>query len=128
MCVVVLNGGLLYSRIPQVLDPIFRILDNRYAKEPLALQGDTQKATSSQLQNLIATHCLSVSGVLLSGCSFEGRCCRIGPGQELIEAALGMAVDDAADPVGQVGPGLDSDELASLDQGRDHRPVRGPTV
>src|SRR3954468_17863560 len=59
----------------------------------------------------------SVSGVLLSGRSLEGGCGRIGPGQELVETALGMAGDDAADHVGQVGPWLDPDELARLDQG-----------
>src|SRR3954452_5862895 len=32
--------------------------------------------------------------------------------------ALGMAVDDAADHVGQVGPGFDADQLASLNQRR----------
>src|SRR3982751_5325480 len=39
--------------------PNFRILDNYYAKRPLALQGDTQKARPKQLQDLIAAHCLS---------------------------------------------------------------------
>ncbi len=37
----------------------FSNLDNRYAKGPLALQGDTQRAKPSQLQGLIAAHCLS---------------------------------------------------------------------
>ena len=52
----------------------------------------------------------------------------MGPGRELVETALGMAVDDAADHVGQVGPGLDADQLAGLNQRRDHRPVRGSAV
>src|SRR3954467_4026446 len=69
-----------------------------------------------------------VSGVLFLSRNLEGGCGRVGPGQELVEAALGMTVDDAADHVGQVGPRLDADQLAGLDQGRDHRPVRGPTV
>src|SRR4051795_8066689 len=39
-----------------------------------------------------------------------------------------MAVDDAADHVGQVGPGFDADKLASLNERRNHRPVRGSAV
>src|SRR3954452_7518011 len=39
-----------------------------------------------------------------------------------------MAVDDAADHVGKVGPGFDADELAGLNQRRNHRPVRGSAV
>src|SRR4051795_162571 len=70
----------------------------------------------------------SVSGVLFLGRGLEGGCGRIGPGQELVEAALGMAGDDAADHVGQVGSRLDADQLAGLNQRRNHRPVRGPTV
>src|SRR3954469_10937359 len=62
------------------------------------------------------------------GRSLERGCGRIGPGQELVETALGMAVDDAADHVGQVGPGFDADKLASLNQRRNHRPVRGSAV
>src|SRR5258708_32650838 len=39
-----------------------------------------------------------------------------------------MAVDDAADDVGEVGLWFDADELAGLDQGSDGRPVLGPAV
>ena len=46
------------------------------------------------------TWLMLVSGVLFLSCGLEGGCGRIGPGQELVEAALGMAVDDAADHVG----------------------------
>src|SRR4051794_2093164 len=70
----------------------------------------------------------NVSGVLFLSCRLEGGCGRIGPGQELVETALGMAVDDAADHVGQVGPGLDADQLAGLNQRRNHRPVLGSAV
>ena len=38
--------------------------------------------------------------------------CRIGPGQEFVEAALGIADDDAADQASQIGPRLDADQLA----------------
>jgi hypothetical protein len=52
----------------------------------------------------------------------------IGPGQEFVEPALGMAIDDAADDVGEVGVRFDADELAGLDQGRDRRPMLGSAV
>src|SRR5215204_4020961 len=39
-----------------------------------------------------------------------------------------MAGDDPADHVSQVGPWLDPNELARLNQRGNHRPVRGPTV
>src|SRR5260221_1702160 len=39
-----------------------------------------------------------------------------------------MAVDDAADDVGEVGLWFDADELAGLDQGSDGRPVLAPAV
>src|SRR3954451_12512701 len=72
---------------------------------------------------------IAVSGVLFFlSRHLEGGCGRIGPGQELVETALGMAVDDAADHVGQVGPGFDADQLAGLNQRRNHRPVRGSAV
>src|SRR3954447_48308 len=71
---------------------------------------------------------LTVSGGLFLSRSLEDGCGRIGPGQELVETALGMAVDDAADHVGQVGPGLDADKLASLNQRRKRRPGRGAAV
>jgi hypothetical protein len=57
-----------------------------------------------------------VSGVLFLSRNLEGGCGRIGPGQELVEAALGMAGDDPADHVSQVGPWLDPNELARLNQ------------
>ena len=70
----------------------------------------------------------AVSGVLFLSRNLEGGCGRISPGQELIEAALGMAGDDAADHVGQIGLGLDADPLAGLNQRGDHGPVCGSPV
>jgi hypothetical protein len=52
----------------------------------------------------------------------------VGPWQEFVETALGMAVDDAADDVGQVVVGLQADELAGLDQGSDDGPMFGAAV
>src|SRR3954453_22425195 len=69
-----------------------------------------------------------VSGVLFLSRRLEGGCGRIGPGQGLVETALGMAVDDAADHVGQIGPGLDADQLAGLNQRRNYPPARAPAV
>jgi|CXWL01.1.fsa_nt_gi hypothetical protein len=38
----------------------------------------------------------------------------ISPGQELVEAAVGVAVDDAGNDVGQVGVRLDANQLTGL--------------
>ena len=59
---------------------------------------------------------MRVSGVLFLSRNLEGGCGRIGPGQELVETALGMTVDDAANYVRQVGLRLDADQLAGLNQ------------
>src|SRR3954447_10262833 len=59
---------------------------------------------------------MSVSGVLFLSRNIEGGCGRIGPRQELVEATLGMAGDDAADHVSQVGPRLDADEVRKARQ------------
>ncbi len=47
----------------------------------------------------------------------------IGPWQQLIDAAVGVGVDQTAQHVGKVGVGLDSVELAGLDERGQHRPV-----
>ena len=52
----------------------------------------------------------------------------IGPRQEVVEAAVGVTVDDAGDDVGQVGERLDADQLAGLDERGDHGPVLGAAV
>lgn len=52
----------------------------------------------------------------------------IGPGQKVVDAALGMAVDDAGDDVGQVGVRVDVVELAGFDERGDGRPVLGAAV
>jgi hypothetical protein len=52
----------------------------------------------------------------------------ISPGQELVEAAVGVAVDNAGDDVGQVGVRLDANQLAGLDERGDHGPMFGPAV
>jgi hypothetical protein len=52
----------------------------------------------------------------------------VGPRQKLVEAAIGMAVDDLRDGFGKVGVGIDFGELAGLDQRGDHSPMLGPSV
>ena len=59
---------------------------------------------------------MRVSGVLFLSRNLEGGCGRIGPGQELVETALGMTVDDAADHVGQVGLRIEIVELCGVNE------------
>src|SRR5215469_5086619 len=65
---------------------------------------------------------------MFSGHVSERGCGGIGPGQEFVEAALRMAVDDAGDDVGEVGVRIDADKLAGFDQRSDHGPVLGTAV
>ena len=59
----------------------------------------------------------------MSGCVGE-----IGPGQEFVDLAVGMAVDDPGDDVGEIGVRIDAAELAGLDQRRDDGPVLAAAV
>src|SRR5882762_9645914 len=52
----------------------------------------------------------------------------ISPGQKLVESAVGVAVDDAGDDVGQVGVRLEANQLAGLDERSDHGPMFGTAV
>ena len=65
---------------------------------------------------------------MFSGHGLEVGLDGISPGQKLIQAALGMAVDDADDDVGQVAGGIDAVEFAGLDQGSDDGSVLGAAV
>ncbi len=47
----------------------------------------------------------------------------VGPGHELVDLTGGVAVDEAAEDVGEIGLGFDGVELAGLDQRGDHAPV-----
>lgn len=53
---------------------------------------------------------------------------RLGPWQEVVDAAVGMAVDDAGDDVREVGLGVDAVEFAGLDARGDDSPVLGAAV
>src|SRR6476620_6620480 len=55
-------------------------------------------------------------------------CSGIGPRQELVDAAIGMAVDDLADHIDQVGVRIDAVEFAGLDQRSNDRPVFAAAV
>ncbi len=52
----------------------------------------------------------------------------MGPGHEVVDAALGMPGDDALENVGEPGVRLDAIELRRADQGGDDRPVLGAAV
>ena len=56
---------------------------------------------------------------------FLGHVC---PGQQVVDAAVGVAVDKAGQHVGDVGLGLDVVQLAGLDQRSDHGPVLAAAV
>src|ERR1700722_1576768 len=55
-------------------------------------------------------------------------CSGIGPRQELVDAAIRMAVDDLADHIDQVGVRIDAVEFAGLDQRSNDRPVFAAAV
>ena len=65
---------------------------------------------------------------MFSGHGFEGRHCWVSPGQQVVEAPLRVALDDAGDDVGEVGARLDADELAGFDQRDGHQPVLSATI
>jgi hypothetical protein len=48
------------------------------------------------------------------------RCC-VGPRQEIVDLAVGMAVDDLGDDVGEIGVGFDIAQLAGFDQRGDDK-------
>ena len=71
-------------------------------------------------------------------CRFKGKRCfqatalragaAIGPGQQLVDPAVGMAVDDLGDDVGEIGLRIDAAEFAGLDQRGDDGPVLAAAV
>src|SRR5205823_3957542 len=52
----------------------------------------------------------------------------VGPRKQLIDIAVGLAVDDAHEDVGQIRERVDVVQLAGLDQGRDGGPMFGASV
>ena len=64
---------------------------------------------------------------MFSGHGFEWLS-GVGPGEELVDLALRMSGDDAADDVGEVGLGIDRVELAGLNERGDRCPVLAAPV
>jgi hypothetical protein len=52
----------------------------------------------------------------------------VGPGHELVDLAGVVAVDEAAEDVGEIGLGIDHVELAGLDERGDDAPVDAALV
>src|SRR4051812_37249779 len=70
---------------------------------PARWSGLSRDSTPTLDPTLIAIFSQSMLAVFcFLSRNLEGGCGRIGPGQELVETALGMTVDAAADHVGQV--------------------------
>ena len=53
---------------------------------------------------------------------------RVGPGQELVDLAVGVAVDDPRDDIGEIGVRLDAAEFTGLDERGDDSPVLAAAV
>ena len=65
---------------------------------------------------------------MFSGHGLEFGSADVGPGQELVDLAVGMAVDDPGEHVGEIAERLDAVELAGLDQRGDDGPMLGAAV
>jgi hypothetical protein len=60
---------------------------------------------------------------MFSGHVFESWGFYVGPGQEIVDLIVWMAVDDPGDDVGEISVGFDTAEFAGFDQRRDGRPM-----
>jgi hypothetical protein len=79
----------------------------------------------------VATRMPSTSidcGMIVSGHVLEGWSGEVGPRQEIVDAFVWVAVDDPGDDVGEVSLRFDANELASLDQRSNDRPVLAASV
>jgi hypothetical protein len=65
---------------------------------------------------------------LFSGHVFERPRLRVGPGREIVDLAIEMAVDDLGERAGEIGLRIDAAELAGLDERGDDRPVFSAAV
>jgi hypothetical protein len=63
---------------------------------------------------------------MFSGHGFDGG--GVGPGQEIVDLAIGVAVDDFGYNVGEIHEVIDAVELACLDQRGDNSPMLAATV
>ena len=65
---------------------------------------------------------------MFSGHGLEVWLSDVGPGQKIVDLAVGVAVDDPGEHVGEVAERLDVVQLARLDQRGDDGPVLGTAV
>src|ERR1700722_14293354 len=65
---------------------------------------------------------------MFSGHGLEGGYGEIGPGQEIVDLTVRMAVDDSGDDVFGVGVGFDATQLTGLDQRSDDGPVLAAAI
>ena len=65
---------------------------------------------------------------LFSGHGFEIGLGGVGPWEKVVDDAIGMAVDDLAEHVGEIGVWIDAAELTILDQRGDDCPVLAASI
>jgi hypothetical protein len=65
---------------------------------------------------------------VFSGHGLESGSRDVGPRKEIVDLAVGVAVDDPGEHVGEIAERLDVVELAGLDQRNDDGPVLGAAV
>ena len=65
---------------------------------------------------------------MFSGHVLERVLGRVGPGQEFVDAAVGMPVDDVGEDFREVGLRIDGIEFAALDQRCDDGPILGSAI
>lgn len=70
----------------------------------------------------------TASAASASGHVPEGWRDGIGPRQEIVDAAVRVAIDDSGDDVGKIGLRFDAEKLAGLDQRGDDGPVLAATI
>ena len=95
------------------------------AKASVAIDGSKFKAVNSRDNNF-------TKGKMERKRVFSGHGLEVlrsvGPGQQLVDVAVGMAVDDPGEDVGEVGERIDAVQLAGLDQRGDGGPMLGAAV
>ena len=52
----------------------------------------------------------------------------VGPRKEIVDATVGVAIDDLGDDVGEIGLRIDGVEFAAFDQRCDNRPILSSTI
>jgi hypothetical protein len=65
---------------------------------------------------------------MFSGHGLELWGAHVGPGQKLVDLAVGVATDDPGQRIGEIAERLDTVELAGLNERRNDGPVFGTAV